>query len=212
MKIRLLAIFIFISVCPCGMSCSIRPAVQPHLMAEANQRTPTPTPTPDKSFATAGRDTSSDDGEVIKVNTQLVSIPVRVLDKKNRFIGGMTKENFKIYEDDVEQDVALFSNEHEPFTVALLLDMSYSSTFKIADIQSAAIAFIDQLGPQDRLSSSLSTKDIIMSARQQVTMGRSTVRSVQRSRPERAHRRGRSGDKQSSAASMEERRSSCSGA
>jgi len=120
---------------------------------KANQRTPTPTPVPtlDTSNITAGRDTSTDDGDVIKVNTQVVSIPVRVLDKKNRFISGMTKENFKIYEDDVEQDVALFSNEHQPFTVTLLLDMSYSSTFKIADIQGAAIAFIDQLRPQDKV-------------------------------------------------------------
>jgi Ca-activated chloride channel family protein len=63
----------------------------------------------------------------------------------------MSKENFRVYEDGVEQEVAMFSNEHEPFTVALMLDMSYSTTFKIAEIQTAALAFIDQLRPQDKV-------------------------------------------------------------
>lgn len=119
-----------------------------------NQRTPQPTPTatpvptpppepPSESVA--------DDGDVIRVNTQLVSIPVRVMDKKGRFIGGLTRDNFRALEDGVEQDIAIFSSEHEPFTVALVLDMSYSTTFKIAEIQSAAIAFIDQLRPQDKV-------------------------------------------------------------
>jgi VWFA-related protein len=80
-----------------------------------------------------------------------VSVPVRVMDKKGRFIGGLAQENFKVFEDGAEQEIALFSNEHEPFTVALVIDMSYSTTFKITEIQNAAIAFIDQLRPQDRV-------------------------------------------------------------
>ena len=105
-----------------------------------------PSPTPRETNIAA-----SDDGDIIKVNTQLVSIPVRVMDKKGRFIGGLVKDNFKVFENGEEQDVALFSNEHQPFTVALVLDMSYSTKFKIADIQTAAIAFIDQLRPQDQV-------------------------------------------------------------
>lgn len=111
-----------------------------------NQRTADPTPTPPLTVSTP-----ADDGEVIKVSTTLVSLPVRVMDKKGLFIGGLAKENFKVYEDGVEQEVAMFSNENEPFTVALVLDMSYSTTFKLAEIQSAAIAFIDQLRPQDKV-------------------------------------------------------------
>jgi Ca-activated chloride channel homolog len=92
-----------------------------------------------------------DDGEVIKVNTQLISVPVRVMDKKGRFVAGLGQANFKVFENGIEQEIALFSNEHQPFTVALVLDMSYSTTFKISEIQSAAIAFIDQLRPQDKV-------------------------------------------------------------
>jgi VWFA-related protein len=123
---------------------------------KVNQRpepsAPSPTPLPQIETVNAGTDDSQvEDGEVIKVNTQLVSVPIRVMDKKGRFIGGLKKENFKVFEDAVEQEVALFSNEHQPFTVALVLDMSMSATFKVAEIQNAAIAFIDQLRPDDKV-------------------------------------------------------------
>ena len=126
---------------------------------KANQRNVRPVPSPTPSPAaiaiepTPAADTTAvnDDGDIIKVNTQLVSIPVRVMDKKGRFIGGLAKENFKVFEDGAEQDIAMFANEQQPFTVALVLDMSYSTTFKINEIQSAAIAFIDQLRPQDKV-------------------------------------------------------------
>lgn len=122
-----------------------------------NQRPePKPTPTPDPQ-ATADKDAPSDQGpvdpadEVIRVDTQLVTIPVKVLDRKNRFFGGLKKEDFRVLEDEVEQEIAHFSNEQEPFTVALVLDMSYSAKFRIAEIQSAAIAFISQLRDVDQL-------------------------------------------------------------
>ncbi len=109
--------------------------------ASAGAQTPTPKPKVDVI----------DDGEVIKVSTQLVSVPARVMDRTGRFVGGLTRDDFRVYEDGVEQEIAYFSNETAPFTVALVLDMSYSTTFRIADIQSAALAFIDQLRPDDKV-------------------------------------------------------------
>ncbi len=106
---------------------------------------PTPTPTPE---AEAG----PIDGDEIFVDTKLVTIPVRVMDRKGGFVPGLRKENFKVFEDGVEQEVALFSNDSQPFTVALVLDMSYSAKFKAAEIQNAAIEFIDQLRPEDRIT------------------------------------------------------------
>lgn len=122
---------------------------QPAEPAKANKRSLEPSPTP--SPAAEPADPPLADGDIIKINTQLVSVPVRVMDKKGRFMGGLQKENFKVIEDGVEQEIDLFSNEHQPFTVALVLDMSYSTTFKISEIQNAAIAFIDQLRPQDKV-------------------------------------------------------------
>ncbi|MBK8304532.1 MAG: VWA domain-containing protein [Chloracidobacterium sp.] len=131
---------------------STRP--QPKTGEKANKRpvepVATPTPVPEDVPLSDDKITV-DDGEIIKVTTQLVSVPVRVMDKRGRFIGGLTKENFKVTEDGKDQEIGLFSNEHEPFTVALVLDMSYSTTFKISEIQNAAIAFIDQLRPNDKV-------------------------------------------------------------
>ncbi|MBK8466739.1 MAG: VWA domain-containing protein [Chloracidobacterium sp.] len=120
---------------------------------KSNQRPVKSSPTPEPGSVSPVDDSAAtvDDTEVIKVDTQLVTIPVRVMDKKGRFVGGLAKENFKVFEDGVEKELALFSNEQQPFTVALVLDMSYSTTFKITEIQSAAIAFIDQLRPQDKV-------------------------------------------------------------
>ncbi len=116
---------------------------------KSNKR-PDPTPTPATETPTDVA-APADDGEIIVVDTQIVSVPVRVLDKKNRFVANLTKENFSVVEDGVEQEIAMFANEHQPFTVALVLDMSYSTKFKIGEIQSAAISFIDQLRPKDKV-------------------------------------------------------------
>ncbi|HEX8287497.1 MAG TPA: VWA domain-containing protein [Pyrinomonadaceae bacterium] len=131
---------------------------------KANKRPPqsNPTPTPQsqqtieetQTGMQTGQNTDAEpvaDGDVIRVDTNLVTIPVKVSDRKNRFIAGLTKDDFKVSEDGVEQEIALFSNEQQPFTVALVLDMSYSTKFKIADIQNAAIAFTAQLRPHDKV-------------------------------------------------------------
>lgn len=110
---------------------------------------PTPTATPDAGDPDDG---SPMDGPEIVFDTKLVTIPVRVMDRRGRFIPGLTKENFKVFEDNSEQEIALFSNDSQPFTVALVLDMSYSAKFKAAEIQNAAIEFIDQLRPGDRVT------------------------------------------------------------
>ena len=115
--------------------------------------TPTPKPRPTPLADSNGQSTpSSDDGDVIKVDTQLVNVPVRVMDKKGRFVAGLKQEDFKVLENGVEQEISYFSNEEEPFTVVLMIDMSYSTKFKLDEIQNAAIAFITQLRPVDKVA------------------------------------------------------------
>jgi VWFA-related protein len=124
---------------------------------KTNQRpAASPTPPPPTENASQNQpapdeNVETDDSEVIKVETQVVSIPVKVVDRSGRFIGGLQKENFKVFEDGVEQQIAYFTNEQQPFTVALVLDMSYSAKFKAEEIQSAALAFINQLRPNDKV-------------------------------------------------------------
>jgi len=91
------------------------------------------------------------EGDVLRVETSLVTVPVSVLDRQGRFISNLKQEDFRIFENGVEQSVAYFEPAEKPFTVALLLDTSASTHFHLEDIREAAIAFAKQLRPQDRV-------------------------------------------------------------
>jgi len=92
---------------------------------------------------------AQDPGPTIKIETSLVTIPVSVLDRDGKFIPTMTRRDFHLYEDNVEQEITDFSSVEKPFHLVLLLDTSRSTSFKMEDIQHAALAFIDQLHPDD---------------------------------------------------------------
>ncbi len=92
-----------------------------------------------------------DSDEVIKVDTTLVTIPVSVFDNGGRFISGLNKDDFRIFEDGQAQQIEVFATTEQPFTVVLLLDVSRSTQFQIEEIQDAAIAFVEQLRPQDQM-------------------------------------------------------------
>ncbi len=96
-------------------------------------------------------DEPKDESETIRVDTNLVVVPVRVSSRDGRIVSGLKREEFRVFENGVEQEIAYFSGEEQPFTVALVLDMSYSSVFKLKDIQDAAFAFTNQLRPDDRV-------------------------------------------------------------
>lgn len=90
-----------------------------------------------------------DAGDVIRVNTTLVTIPVSVMDRDGRYIPNLKKEDFRLWESGVEQDVAFFSSVDKPFSLVLMIDTSGSTRFRLEDIQDAAIAFVNQLRPDD---------------------------------------------------------------
>lgn len=96
-------------------------------------------------------DAANPDEEVIKVETNLVTIPVSVNDRNGFYIPNLRQQNFKIFENGVEQEVAYFGTSDQPFTVVLLIDVSPSTAYKIEEIQAAAAAFVQQLNPQDQV-------------------------------------------------------------
>ena len=108
------------------------------------KNTQTPPPLASNS---APEDASEED--VVKVETNLVNIPVSVFDRNGLYIPGLHQEDFKIFEDGKEQQIAYFGTTDKPFTVILLIDVSPSTAYKIEEIQEAARAFVDQLKPQD---------------------------------------------------------------
>jgi VWFA-related protein len=90
-------------------------------------------------------------GDVIRVNTTLVTLPVSVTDRDGRYIPNLRKEDFRLWEDGVEQNVAFFASIDKPFSVVLMLDTSGSTRFRLEDIQDAAITFVNQLRQDDRV-------------------------------------------------------------
>jgi VWFA-related protein len=108
-------------------------------------RTQTTTTSPGSSTTTAEED------EIIKVETNLVTMPVSVLDRDGRFIGGLQQRDFKIFENGIEQKVDYFQSVEQPFTVVLMIDVSPSTAFRIDEIQDGALAFINQLRPNDKV-------------------------------------------------------------
>jgi Ca-activated chloride channel homolog len=106
---------------------------------------------PNVAPKSADNSPKTDTDDVIRVETDLVIIPAQITDRNGRPVTGIRKEEFRIFENGIEQEVAYFSNEEQPFTVALVLDMSYSSIFKLPEIQAAAFAFINQLRENDKV-------------------------------------------------------------
>ena len=105
--------------------------------------TPAPTQTP----------TNSDESEeeILKVETNLISIPVTVATRNGSYVPSLSKGNFQVFEDGKEQEVAYFGSIEKPFTAILLIDVSGSTSLKIEQIQDGAMAFVNQLLPQDKV-------------------------------------------------------------
>jgi VWFA-related protein len=122
-----------------------------------------------------------DAGDIIKVSTTLVTIPVSVMDRDGRYIPNLLKDDFRIWEDGVEQEVAFFASVDKPFSVVLMLDTSPSTQFRMDEIQDAAITFVNQLRPDDRVMV-LSFNDDIKVLSEFTTDRSKLHRAIQRSR------------------------------
>ncbi|MBP9663346.1 MAG: VWA domain-containing protein [Pyrinomonadaceae bacterium] len=101
-------------------------------------------------FSARAQDPKADD--VIKVDTQIVDVPLAVLSPAGVPVRGLKATNFVVYEDGKRQAIADFSSTAEPFEVALLLDTSGSARNDLQLIKRAALAFIRSLRLGDRVA------------------------------------------------------------
>ncbi|MEJ7860120.1 MAG: VWA domain-containing protein [Pyrinomonadaceae bacterium] len=108
--------------------------------------------TPQTTIAPPVAAENVDEADVVKVETNLITIPVSVFDSNGLYIPNLRQADFKIFEDGAEQEIAYFGTSEKPFTVILLIDTSPSTAYKIEEIQSAATAFVNQLKPQDNVT------------------------------------------------------------
>jgi len=85
----------------------------------------------------------------LRVDTNLVLIPVSVNDPLNRPVSGLDKENFRIYDDRVEQEITQFAMDDEPVAVGLVFDTSGSMGDKLKRSRMAAREFFRTANPED---------------------------------------------------------------
>ena len=85
----------------------------------------------------------------IKVDKTLVLVNVTVTDPLNRFVTGLEKEHFRVFEDKVEQQVTQFSSEDAPLSIGLVFDTSGSMGPKLQKSRLAAAQFFKTANPQD---------------------------------------------------------------
>ena len=106
-------------------------------------------PPPRPPATSVNRPESVGEDEVLRVTTNLVTVPVSVRGHDGSYVFDLKQEDFRIYEDGVEQEIAHFSSVEQPFSVVLLVDTSSSTESNLGEIKEAANAFIGQLRPKD---------------------------------------------------------------
>ncbi len=92
---------------------------------------------------------TKDRNQTIKVDVDLVLVNATVSDSKGRLVTGLEQENFRIWEDKVEQKVEYFSSEDTPMSIGLIFDATGSMEDKISRARDAAVSFLKTGNPED---------------------------------------------------------------
>lgn len=111
--------------------------------AQTNTAKPTPTPTP------IAKPSPTPDDEIIKIETELVNLNVRVIDRNNRPINNIKESEFKIYEDGALQQIEFFSKSEVPTNYALVIDNSGSLRPQLEKVIEAGKIIIGTNKPAD---------------------------------------------------------------
>lgn len=101
---------------------------------------PTPTPTPPPEM---------DEGDILRINADLVQLHVRVIDRNNRPINNVTRGEFQVFEDGVKQPIEYFTREEVPISYGLAVDTSGSLRTQLATVLEAGKTIINANRPGD---------------------------------------------------------------
>lgn len=111
-----------------------------------------PTPTPIATTVPSPKPTIRDEDVIVKVDTELVNLNVRVVDRNNRPINGLQKNDFKIFEDGSPQTIEFFSKSEVPTNYSLVVDNSGSLRRQIEKVIEASKIIVDTNRPADETS------------------------------------------------------------
>jgi Ca-activated chloride channel homolog len=130
--------------------------IQPREVEKPADATPTPKPdlvssNPDLMSSATATTTSGLSARVrpLKVDVDLVLVPVTITDPMNRLVTGLEKENFQLYEGSSSQEIRSFSSEDAPVSLGVIFDSSGSMSSKMDRAKEAVIEFFKTANPQD---------------------------------------------------------------
>lgn len=92
---------------------------------------------------------TAEPGSRLRVNVNLVQVPMTVTDPMNRLVTGLEKENFALYDNNVGQNIRYFSSEDTPLTIGIIFDLSGSMSSKFVRARKALTEFLRTSNPQD---------------------------------------------------------------
>ena len=120
------------------------------------QKEPAPTPPdpkvtirPRPARRVPGSEADTPRGRTLRIDTTVVLIPVTVTDPLNRFVTGLEKEHFRLFEDKVEQKVTHFSSEDAPVSIGIVFDTSGSMGAKLQKSRQAVAQLMKTANPED---------------------------------------------------------------
>src|SRR5689334_21417656 len=109
------------------------------------------------------QESSQDSIFKLNVNVDLTEVHVTVTDEKDRPVGNLTKENFRVFEDRTEQKISVFKHEDLPVSLGLVIDNSRSIEPRKQRLDAAALSFVRKSNPEDETFIVLFDSDVRLS-------------------------------------------------
>jgi Ca-activated chloride channel family protein len=88
-------------------------------------------------------------GSLIRMNVDMVLVPITVTDPMNRLVTGLEQEDFQVYENNGEQKIRSFAAEDAPVSIGIIFDLSGSMTSKLIRARESILQFIKTANPED---------------------------------------------------------------
>ena len=138
--------------------CVVWPAADGHAQENplGNIQTPTPAPSPPadsrpvlEGGPKVAAEATSHPNTRIRVDVNLVQVPLTVTDPLNRLVTGLEKENFVVYDNNAQQTIKYFSSQDAPLTIGVVFDLSGSMSSKFTRARKALTEFLRTSNPED---------------------------------------------------------------
>lgn len=128
----------------------VDPLNNPHVTTPpATQPQPGPPKGAEPEAATGAAAAQARPGGLIRLNVNLVLVPVTVTDPMNRLVTGLEKEDFTVLENNNKQTITSFASEDAPVTIGIIFDLSGSMTSKLIRARDSILQFIKTANPED---------------------------------------------------------------